>query len=212
MEKFPLLISATNLAFEAHKDQRRKGTGLPYFCHLSDVTGRVAHYLLEMDEIAINMSKDELLAACMLHDYIEDQDGKYEDIKDQFGKNVADVVLECSRDPEKESTLGKFEFLETFRNKSFASSILKLSDRYCNVNDYLRTPYKSVYASKYALQAYPVYKKILLNSNLSASGINLIWQTLVKDIRELNEIIQRVYNFNIFTPTDQTQLVKELVV
>ena len=57
MEKLPLLKAATELAFVAHKKQIRKGTGLPYFFHLSDVTSRAAHYLFDISETDLGMSK-----------------------------------------------------------------------------------------------------------------------------------------------------------
>ena len=211
MIELPLLYDATGLAFEAHKDQFRKGTGIPYPFHLTDVTGRVAHYMFYVDEKWIKMSKDEILAIAMLHDYMEDQGGLYGYIKARFGVNVANGVPECTRDPKMDNRRGKLQFLMGFADKSLASVLVKLADRYCNVHDYFRTPGKEWYAAKYALQAYPLYQALLGKYyNFMETRTLDEWPTVKSDLDALQDIVGQVYNFNLREPY-QIQLVKELV-
>ena len=211
MNKLPRLQDAITLALTAHQDQIRKGSGIPYFFHLSDVTGRVAHYMFDVDEKWIDMSKDEILSISILHDYIEDQGGSCVQIKVCFGENVAVGVEECSRDEEMENKKGKLKFLMSFDSKSLASVLVKVADRYCNVHDYFRTPGKESYASKYALQAYPLYQALIDKYHRIMGYDDLReWPTVKRDLDALQEIVSRIYNFDLREP-NQIKLVKELV-
>lgn len=78
-----LLDRAITFASKAHQNVERKGKGLPY----------IAHPLEAMSIVATMTNDQELLAAACLHDVIEDTDITYEDIKEEFGKRVADIVL-----------------------------------------------------------------------------------------------------------------------
>jgi (p)ppGpp synthase/HD superfamily hydrolase len=140
-----------------------------------------------------DFTKDEILAASMLHDYIEDQGGTYEGVKERFNENVAKLVVQCTRLPNQESKKGKYEFLESFYGKETAAILIKIADRYCNVKDYYRTPGKEKYASTYALQAYPLYHVFFQRQrNVSAQ-----WPLVVSDIKELQLIINEVFNVDV---------------
>lgn len=69
-----------------HRDQRRKGTDVPYVAHLLGV----ASIALEM-----GADEDEAIAA-LLHDSIEDQDATAEQIAARFGPAVARIVQDCT--------------------------------------------------------------------------------------------------------------------
>ena len=72
---------AFNLAFEAHKEQKRE-SGEPYIIHPIDVSIILAE--LGMDTSTI--------VAGLLHDVIEDTDYTYEDIKNIFNEEIANLV------------------------------------------------------------------------------------------------------------------------
>ena len=77
-----LLDRAIVFAVNAHKDVERKGKGFPYIVHP-----------LEAVSIVATMSSDqELLAAAVLHDVIEDTPTTFEDLKQEFGERVARLV------------------------------------------------------------------------------------------------------------------------
>ena len=82
-------LAAVALAVQAHGDQRRKGTEIPYVAHLLVVTGLV---------LEDGGDEDEAIAA-LLHDTVEDVGGAQllEAIRDQFGPRVADIVEACGR-------------------------------------------------------------------------------------------------------------------
>jgi len=72
------------MAHAYHRDQVRKGADTPYFGHLLGVASLV------IDE---GGDEDEAIAA-LLHDAPEDQGGRatLEEIRDEFGSKVADIV------------------------------------------------------------------------------------------------------------------------
>lgn len=84
----PRFAEALMYAFEAHADQARKGTDIPYVGHLLGVAALV---------IEDGGSEDEALAA-LLHDAVEEQGGEamLEEIRRRFGGAVADMVEACS--------------------------------------------------------------------------------------------------------------------
>ena len=75
-------------AAQLHKDQRRKGSGVPYVSHLLAVAALVIEH---------GGDEDEAIAA-LLHDAIEDQGGPKarEEIRSQFGDRVTEIVDGCT--------------------------------------------------------------------------------------------------------------------
>ncbi len=74
----------------AHRNQKRKGTGLPYIIHPFGVMA-----------IASEVTQDEdTLIACLLHDVLEDVPKEYpeEAIRTDFGNNVASIVKGVTKD------------------------------------------------------------------------------------------------------------------
>jgi (p)ppGpp synthase/HD superfamily hydrolase len=84
-------------ALEAHRDHQRKGAGdIPYVSHLLAVTGLV-----------LEAGGDETAAiAAMLHDTIEDRPTptRAAEIRQRFGDDVADAVLQCSAEAKTDTT------------------------------------------------------------------------------------------------------------
>jgi (p)ppGpp synthase/HD superfamily hydrolase len=80
------LASALRFALDAHGDQKRKGTAIPYVSHLLQVAGLVLEF---------GGTPDEAVAA-LLHDTIEDCDTDEDAVRARFGAEVARIVAECS--------------------------------------------------------------------------------------------------------------------
>ena len=77
-----VLDRAIIFAVKAHSGTERRGKGYPYIVHP-----------MEAVEIVSTMTKDqELLAAAALHDTVEDTDVTVEQIREEFGDRVADLV------------------------------------------------------------------------------------------------------------------------
>ena len=77
-----LLDRAIIFAVKAHAGTERRGKGYPYIVHP-----------MEAVEIVSTMTKDqELLAAAALHDTVEDTDVTVDQIREEFGDRVAQLV------------------------------------------------------------------------------------------------------------------------
>lgn len=80
--KMKLLTKAIAYASKKHEGQKRKGTDIPYIVHP-----------LEALSIASTVTNDEnVLAATVLHDVVEDCGVSLSEIKFRFGKEVARLV------------------------------------------------------------------------------------------------------------------------
>lgn len=127
-DKVTLVIKAYEVGEAAHRGQTRK-TGEPYILHPVAVA-----------QILANMRMDhESIAAAILHDTIEDTPVTWDDIRDQFGTEVANLVEGVTK-------LDKMKFrtrmqadAESFRKLMLAMSrdlrviFIKLADRLHNM-------------------------------------------------------------------------------
>lgn len=73
---------AAKFAIEAHRNTERRGKGYPYIIHP-----------MEAASIVATITNDqEMLAAAILHDTVEDTDVTLEQIREVFGERVATLV------------------------------------------------------------------------------------------------------------------------
>ena len=77
-----LIDRAIRYATEAHEGVNRKGSTLPY----------ILHPLEAMTIVGTMTSDQELMAAALLHDVVEDAGVTIEDISREFGPRVAELV------------------------------------------------------------------------------------------------------------------------
>ena len=77
-----IVSQALVFATEHHQHQHRKGTKIPYMTHLLNVCKLLAE----------NDCPDEVLAAALLHDVVEDTDVTIEEVEEKFGLQVAELV------------------------------------------------------------------------------------------------------------------------
>lgn len=88
-ERSPLVRAALEKARVAHQGQVRNGSGgMPYVEHPITVAAR-------LDEHGFG---DEVLAAALLHDVVEDSETTLEEVRGQFGDEVAGMVGALSDD------------------------------------------------------------------------------------------------------------------
>lgn len=79
---------ALGYAARLHRDQRRKGSGIPYISHLLSVSALVLEY---------GGDEDQAIGG-LLHDAVEDQGGQKtaREIDSLFGSRVVQIVQDCS--------------------------------------------------------------------------------------------------------------------
>jgi (p)ppGpp synthase/HD superfamily hydrolase len=89
IERSALVAAALARAGEAHAGQIRNGSGgMPYIEHPKAVAALLAEHGYG----------DEVLAAALLHDVVEDSETTAEDLDQQFGESVAGIVSALSDD------------------------------------------------------------------------------------------------------------------
>lgn len=121
------------LAASAHKGQYSKLAPYPYVFHPLQVASVIAEITLD----------EEVIAAGVLHDVIEDAGVKPETIKEQFGDRVYKLVMSETEDkhpdlPKSETwVLRKEESLEVLKNADdIGVKILWLGDKLVNMRSY----------------------------------------------------------------------------
>jgi (p)ppGpp synthase/HD superfamily hydrolase len=95
-----LIYEAIKFADRRHKGQKRKATGLPYITHPIAVSYLLAQY-------KVSKRLEELVAACILHDVLEDTKTTHAQLARKFGALVASLVYELTNDPVQVAKVGK---------------------------------------------------------------------------------------------------------
>lgn len=115
---------AFQYAHELHRDQRRKGTSIPYISHLMAVAGFVLEH---------GGSEDQGIAG-LLHDAPEDQGGEatLREIRARFGDAVGDIVADCTdswTDPKPPWRARKEAYIARLPHKAPDSLLVSLADK-----------------------------------------------------------------------------------
>ncbi len=120
-------------AARKHRAHVRKGSEVPYVGHLLGVCSLV---------IEDGGSEDEAIAA-LLHDVVEDQGGEVvlEEVRTQFGDQVAEIVLACSdatMAPKPPWRARKEAYLAHLKTASPSTLRVSLADKLYNARAILR--------------------------------------------------------------------------
>lgn len=134
-EGMPLFERAVVFAAWAHRGVTRKGSNIPYLVHPIEAAAIVA----EMTE------DEELIAAAVLHDVLEDTEVTPKELEAYFGERVVHYVLGESEDkrrhlpPEETWKLRKQETIDFLREKADKNAkILALGDKLSNLRSIYR--------------------------------------------------------------------------
>ena len=124
-----IVEKAIQFAVNAHEGARRKGTNVPYILHP-----------LEVAAICGQLTKDEdVIAAAVLHDVIEDTSFTEDDLRKQFGDRITDYVMGNSENkrrelPARETWLiRKQETLAHLNSASVEIKTIAFSDKLSNL-------------------------------------------------------------------------------
>ena len=142
-----------------HEGQTRV-SGEPYYTHPTEVACILADMKMDTDTII----------TAILHDTLEDTDATFEDLEEQFGKNVADLVNGVSKLTKIESQTFEGKQAENFRKLLLAMSedirtlLVKLADRLHNMRTLFHfkdRPDKTARISRETLEIYaPLAERI----------------------------------------------------
>jgi guanosine-3',5'-bis(diphosphate) 3'-pyrophosphohydrolase len=133
MQEWVKVLRAADAAARWHVHQRRKGIAEePYVNHLLEVASLVTEATGGSDPI--------LVIAALLHDAVEDQEVPVEMIISEFGKQVADIVMEVTDDKTLPKGERKRKQIDTAHKKSREAKILKLADKTSNLRTIASSP------------------------------------------------------------------------
>ena len=175
-----LLDKAIIFAVNAHRGQLRKGTNTPYILHPMEAAAIVGSMT----------NDDEVIAAAVLHDTVEDTAVTLDEICEQFGKRVAELVAAESENKREDKSaastwkIRKEETIEHLKTAPKEVKMLTLGDKLSNIRSICRDYeaqgdalwqrfnqkdknehrwyYKSIADCLSDLREYPAYKEYVL--------------------------------------------------
>ena len=133
MTSMAKVIKAADFAAKKHRDQRRKGLDEePYINHPIGVANILANEGGIDDPI--------VLQAALLHDTVEDTETSLDEIEQEFGKIVRDVVDEVTDQKDLPSKERKRLQVINAPKKSPRAKLVKLADKLYNLRDLHQSP------------------------------------------------------------------------
>ena len=120
------LVKAQRYAKKQHRCQLRKDERTPYWFHLRQVVRNLSD---------IGIKDNDILCAGWLHDTIEDTDTDYDDLEKKFGKRVARIVVQVTKNKTLPQREKEREFCEKLSGASWEAQAVKLCDLWANLAD-----------------------------------------------------------------------------
>lgn len=184
-----MIIKAYLYAKEKHKNQLRK-SGEPYIIHPLNVAYILATLGLDTQTIC----------AALLHDVVEDTEATYEDIKSQFGQEIAQIVEGVTKlnylfQSVEEKQAENYKKMFIAMEKDIRIIILKLADRLHNITTlkYLKRDRQIAIATETIELYAPIAHKLGmydLKMKLEDGAFRYLYpEEYEKIIKELNERI-----------------------
>jgi guanosine-3',5'-bis(diphosphate) 3'-pyrophosphohydrolase len=121
------LLEAVALAARAHQGKLRKDGATPYVSHVFRVC-LVLRHVFEIDD-------PQALMAAALHDTLEDTDTDFDDLKEDFGADVAGWVAALSKDKRLPEEQREQAYGEALARSPWQVQVCKLADVYDNLMD-----------------------------------------------------------------------------
>ncbi len=124
-------LKAWNYASNIHNGQKIPGADIPYINHLGLVTMEATAAIANDG----NIDNPDLLVLCaLLHDSIEDTSTTYDDIKSEFGVEIANGVLALTKNKDLPSKAEQMkDSLNRIKQQPVAVWMVKLCDRITNL-------------------------------------------------------------------------------
>jgi len=172
-----IIEAACQIAFEAHQGEFRKGpkahhNAIPYFIHSADVLKRVVNW---------GIYCPITLCKCVLHDVEESRPGeeflaKFKKLSPPDSHVIVDPIIQGVEEEltyipssqwkgsiPKKKWEDKEAYLASFMTASTSSLLVKVSDRICNVWDFVHAG--NEYAKKYFQAADALFEAMILRKD-----------------------------------------------
>jgi len=178
---------AIKAASVLHKDQVRKGqTPFPYVTHLFAVAMILSDYT----------DNEDTIIAALLHDTIEDTDYTPEELQDDFGSTVKNIVMgvtepEPQKDEERNWKWLKKEYVKQLKDAPEASLMVAAADKIHNMRSIVEDYYdrESEFLADFGGS---LKERIMMYQEIS----NILNRRLKNDIlNEFNHVFSEYKNF-----------------
>ncbi|MDC0638742.1 HD domain-containing protein [Nitrosopumilus sp.] len=113
-------------AIKQHKGQYRKNNKTPYWHHLQDVVKN-----LEM----MGIKDESILCSGWLHDSIEDTSSDFDDVSKNFGKKIAQIVSDLTKETRLPKNPQEKNYLKQLSTSSWQAKVVKFADILANISD-----------------------------------------------------------------------------
>jgi len=128
-----LILKALDFAAHKHRDQRRKDKrASPYINHPIELANMLWREGGVTDPVTV--------AAALLHDTIEDTETSWQELRGEFGDDVAEVVLEVTDVKWLKKAVRKRLQVAKAKYASERARLVKLADKICNLRDVAAHP------------------------------------------------------------------------
>jgi len=128
-----LILKALEFAAQKHRDQRRKDKDAsPYINHPI----QLANVLRQEGGVADPV----VIAAALLHDTLEDTETTWQELRGEFGDEIANIVQEVTDVQWLKKIVRKRLQVAKARHASMAARLVKLADKICNLRDVAARP------------------------------------------------------------------------
>jgi len=124
----PIWQAAVAFAARKHRNQTRKDKTTPYVSHVY----RVALTVRDV----FGCSDPQALVAALLHDTIEDTTTDYDEVAEQFGTLIADLVAALTKNMALPEQQREDEYDSRLARADWRARLIKLADAYDNYCDW----------------------------------------------------------------------------
>lgn len=128
-----LILKALEFAAQKHRDQRRKDKDAsPYINHPIQLANVLWH--------EGRVGDPAVIAAALLHDTVEDTETSWQELRGEFGDEIANIVLEVTDVHWLRKIVRKRLQVAKARHASKQARLVKLADKICNLRDIAARP------------------------------------------------------------------------
>jgi len=132
-EQIGLILRALDFAAVKHRNQRRKNQeASPYINHPITIANLLWNAAQVTDPVVI--------VGAILHDTVEDTDATFEELEQEFGKEVQSLVQEVTDDKSLPKQKRKQLQVEHAAHLSQRAKLIKLADKISNLQDMIASP------------------------------------------------------------------------
>ncbi len=128
-----VILKALHFAADKHRAQSRKDAeSTPYINHPIALAHLLANYA--------GITDHNVIAAAILHDTVEDTDATIDDIQEEFGMIIRNIVMEVTDDKSLPSPERKRLQIQHAATISQSARLIKLADKISNLQDIIERP------------------------------------------------------------------------